>query len=96
MKKHSFYSLMMKNNKPQRVLHTGYSDGTYDYYKNSSTWFAIVPNIGLSVADAHTRKEAQQIATDRAGIVTQKLTERGEFFAARFNNAPIYNETEAI
>ena len=54
MKKIDFYSLIMKNGKPQRVLHNGYTDGTYYYYKNNSTWYAIVPNIGLSAAEVYS------------------------------------------
>lgn len=100
MKKHSFYSIIMKNHKPYRVLHNGYSDGTYYYYKNNfnsgAVWYAIAPNVGLSVAEGHTRKAAQQAATARGGLIAQKLAENGEKLAAQFINTPIYTETEAV
>ena len=59
MTKTSFYSVMFKDNKKQAILHSGYSDGTYYYYRaDSATWYAIHPLLGLSVASANTRKEA--------------------------------------
>lgn len=63
MTKTSFYSIMLKDKRKQAVLHHGYSDGTYYYFKaDSSTWYAIHPLIGLSVAWGYTRKEAAEKA----------------------------------
>ena len=72
MKKHEFYSMMLKDNKKQAVKHEGYTDGVYNYYKGASQWFAIVPAVGLSVCQAYTRKEAAA----QAHKLTQKVKER--------------------
>lgn len=59
MTKTSFYSVMVKDGKKQAVLHHGYSDGTYYYYKSEfDEWHAIHPLNGLSVGKGYTRKEA--------------------------------------
>lgn len=73
MIKTSFYSIMMKDNKKQAILHHGYSDGTYYYFKGEigGTWYAIHPLTGLSVANCYTRKEAQQKA--HSSYIQEKL-----------------------
>lgn len=44
------------------VAVNGYTDGGFGYYKLGSWWHAIERSYGLSVATAHTRKEACIIA----------------------------------
>ena len=73
MKKYTFYSLMYKDNRTQAVEHEGYTDGVYNYYKNFSTWYAISPAVGLSVAMAPTRKEAATMAHKLTEKVKDKL-----------------------
>ena len=73
MKKLEFYSMMYKNGKKQAVKHEGYTDGTYNYYKNFSTWHAIAPAVGLSIIAANTRKEAQKQAQQLNAKVKERL-----------------------
>lgn len=65
MKKCKFYSLIMgEEHQPIAKEWNGYTDTYFNYYKNEvGQWFAIEPSIGLSVAQANTRKEAQHKAT---------------------------------
>lgn len=54
MKKTTFYSLCggsAYGGGIKRVPHNGYTDGTYNYYKNGSRWYAIVPENGISAAE---------------------------------------------
>lgn len=63
MKKIEFYTLINNGNGPEPVKVSGYTDGNFNYYKNAfGVWCAIFPSHGVSVADARTRKEVQQIA----------------------------------
>lgn len=55
MKKACFYSLHHGN---KAVLHDGYTDGRFWYYKHGNTWFAIYPESGTAVAAEGTRKAA--------------------------------------
>lgn len=84
MKKHEFYSMMYKDGKRQAVKQEGYTDGVYNYYKSFSTWWAICPAVGLSVATAPTRKEAAAQAhklTAQVGERLQNMTAAIEEFA---------------
>lgn len=63
MKKCEFYSVHKENGKKIAKLHSGYTDGTYNYYKDGSTWCAIVPDTGLAaVNDKTTRSDTAQRA----------------------------------
>ena len=63
MKKKSFFSIHRPDHNPtQAVLHEGYTDGRFNYYKGCAGWVAVCPEIGLSVANAKTRKECVEIA----------------------------------
>ena len=65
MKKHTFYSLFHGNNeKPIAKKWDGYTDGTYNYYKNEfGKWYAIEPTTGMSVINyRNTRKECSDAA----------------------------------
>ena len=56
MKKIEFYT-RIGNNKNGVELVNGYTDGKYNYYKKYNTWYAIVPNCGLSFEYGYTKKE---------------------------------------
>ena len=58
---------------PEACKMTGYTDGIYRYYTTGAVWFAIHPVYGLSVADAPTRKAAQQKALELSGQVRRWL-----------------------
>lgn len=62
MKKINFYTL-----KAQGVESvSGYTDGTFNYYTSGGNsyngWAAILPDCGLSVCFANTRKKCAEIA----------------------------------
>ena len=82
MKKCTFYSQVLNNNKIVAQLQNGYSDGYFNYYchtynNGSKTWFAIEPSTGLSITTGNTRKEAQQKATtpEMFKRVNEKITQ---------------------
>lgn len=64
MVKTSFYSMVRNNGKNVAVLKTGYSDGTYYYYKSDvgRHWWAIHPLCGQCVTSGKTLKEAATAA----------------------------------
>lgn len=64
MKKEAFYTLTRDPaaGSVKAILRSGYTDGAFNYYKMGSKWFAIVPDYGLALATAYTRKEAARIA----------------------------------
>lgn len=75
MKKCKFYSVIAgANGAPVAKLWEGWTDIYFNYYKNEfGQWFAIEPSTGLSVTQAHTRKEAQKRAT--APEILRKINE---------------------
>lgn len=89
MKKHSFYSMIRRDHKSVAVLHHGYSDGTFYYYKNYNTWYAIHPLIGLSVTYGYTRKECAEKAhaPELFKKIIEITNERGEQLTADFEKA---------
>ena len=65
MKKHTFYSLLMNGYKKEYAQKwNGYTDGTFNYYKNEfGYWYAIEPTTGMSVINYRsTRKECENAA----------------------------------
>ena len=93
MKKIQFYSLMKKDNTTTAVLHNGYTDGVYNYYKSDycGIWYAILPVNGIAFAQGYTRKEAA--ANAHAPETKKKLTaylstnNNGPALAVKFDNA---------
>lgn len=87
MKKCEFYSVHLEKGKKIAKLHSGYTDGTYNYYKAGFTWCAIVPDTGLAaVNDKTTRSDTAQrahsieIADRIARIPAERIAEwRSEF-----------------
>ena len=83
MKKCEFYSVHIEKGKKFVKLHSGYTDGAYNYYKTGFTWCAIVPDTGLAaVNDKTTMSDTAQRAhsieiTDRiARIPAERIAER--------------------
>ena len=76
MEKCSFYSMMEKNHNEVAVLHDGYTDGAFYYYKSGVWWAAIEPKTGRSVSFERSRKMAADVANS-----SQKLKALDEFKA---------------
>lgn len=89
MEKVKFYSIMHTNGKTAAVLHDGYFDGYYFYYKNSAgDWWCIDPPSGLAVTCQNSRKAARDFAMRPAILkqvndrVTPEMIQR--FFDLKF------------
>lgn len=87
MKKTTFYSVMMQKGGPAAVLHNGYTDGTYQYYKNGVQWCAILPGVGLAVCFEYTRKACAENAhgAGTAERIAAAMERSGDEMRARFN-----------
>ena len=83
MKKTCFYSLHQGN---KAILHDGYTDSNFWYYKHGRTWFAIYPETGTAVAIEPTRKAATQKAHARLESVVKFYSNHPEWVEA-FNTA---------
>lgn len=91
MRKISFYSLHHGN---KAILHDGYADNHFWYYKAGSRWFAIYPESGTAVAIERTRKAACERAEARLEQVALFYNTHSELIDA-FNTAfrkAIFNE----
>lgn len=92
MKKTNFYSMVREDGAAVARLHEGYTDGTYNYYKKDSAWFAIHPANGLSICQEYTRKEAAEKAhaphmVERIAAAVERQPEAAERFAAAIEAA---------
>lgn len=92
MRKHKFYSMVRENGAVIAKLHEGYTDGTYNYYRKGSTWFAIHPLNGLSICTGSTRKEAAEFAhtprmVNLIAAALERQTATAEKFAALVEKA---------
>lgn len=92
MKKTNFYSMVRENGAAVARLHEGYTDGTYNYYKKDSAWFAIHPANGLSICTTNTRKAAAEAAheprmLERIAAAVERQPEAAERFAAAIEKA---------
>ena len=92
MKKTNFYSMVREDGAAVARLHAGYTDGTYNYYKKDSTWFAIHPVNGLSICQEYTRKAAAEKAheprmLERIAAAVERQPEAAERFAAAVEEA---------
>lgn len=65
MKKIKFYSLVFEKYQTVAKLQIGWTDGNFNYYRDSYGWYAIVPNIGLSLCWGNTRKECEERANSK-------------------------------
>ena len=70
MRKLKFYTMVRQENEYIAMLQDGYTDGTYNYYKKGTAWYAIHPDNGLSINWASTRKAAAE------GAHSPKIVER--------------------
>ena len=87
MKKLQFYSMVREDNDYIAKLQNGYTDGTYNYYKKGTAWYAIHPDNGLSIKWASTRKAAAEAAheprmVERIEAAVERQPEAAERFAA--------------
>lgn len=92
MKKITFYSMVRENGAVIAKPHNGYTDGTYNYYRNGSTWFTIHPSNGLSICTDYTRKGAAEKAHEPAMVqriasALERLQASTEKFAALVEKA---------
>ena len=92
MRKLKFYSMVREGNDYIAKLQDGYTDGTYNYYKKGTAWYAIHPDNGLSIKWASTRKAAAEAAhdpkiTERIAAAIQRRPEAAADFAAAIKAA---------
>lgn len=92
MKKQKFYSMVREDGAIIAKLHEGYTDGTYNYYRKGSIWFAIYPANGLSICTGNTRKAAAETAhtprmAERITAALKWQPEKAEQFAALVEEA---------
>ena len=62
MKKHSFFTLCRTRTGIEAMLVSGYTDGTFHYYRGTEKWHAVHPETGLSVCTASSRVAAASMA----------------------------------
>ena len=90
MKKCSFYTRKIKagikGDIVQRV--DGWTDGTYNYYKNLNLWYCIVPEVGIAAATGYSRKDvvAQVFDHDIADKIAAIMDRDGEKLKEKFNS----------
>ena len=84
MKKCSFYTCKTKG--IERV--NGWTDGTYNYYKDGSIWFCIVPEVGLAAARGSSKKDvvAQVYDHDIVAKIALIMDRDGEKLKEKFNS----------
>ena len=73
------------------VLVTGYTDGTFFYYRNADRkeWYAVIMMCGLSIARGRTRAEVQERAyePDRLAFVKEEIKKRGDELVHAYTEA---------
>ena len=77
MKKLQFYTRYMIDGSAIALLVRGYTDGTYNYYKNDyGTWCAIHPLSGLAIPNSYgrTRKNAVTMAHNYTETINKNIT----------------------
>ena len=62
----------------QAIAVNGYTDGAFNYYKMGRVWFAIVPEYGISLVMAGTRKEAAILAFNQLDELQECTRTNGE------------------
>lgn len=80
MTKTRFYTLRRTNTTGsiQAIAVNGYTDGAFNYYKMGRIWYAIVPEYGISLLMAGTRKEAARLAFNRLDELQEFARINGE------------------
>ena len=77
MKKIEFYTRLMKNGVAVAEKVTGYTDGSYNYYKQAyGTWCAVHPFSGLAIPTSYgeTRKNAVAMAHAYTEVIARNIT----------------------
>lgn len=89
MKKCSFYTRKNKTGRTGGIVErvNGWTDGTYNYYKDGSIWFCIVPDIGIAAATGYSRKDVvnQVYNPDIAAKIAAIMDRDGEKLKEKFN-----------
>ena len=84
MKKCSFYT-RKTGGIVERV--NGWTDGTYNYYRNGDMWFCIVPEVGIAAATGYSRKDV--VAQAYNPVIVDKIAaimdRDGEELKEKFN-----------
>lgn len=85
MKKCSFYT-RKTGGIVERV--NGWTDGTYNYYRNGDMWFCIVPDIGIAAAMGSSKKDvvAQVYSRDIVDKIAAIMDRDGEELKEKFNS----------
>lgn len=98
MKKCTFYTMHQIGGGTEAKLHTGYTDGKFNYYKAGSIWFAIDPQTGIAVCNNNTRASAGEIANgDKITKMLEEYRQKEEYgkLVEQFNEAVIEAENKA-
>lgn len=90
MKKCSFYTRKNKTGRTGGIVErvNGWTDGTYNYYKNGNKWFCIVPEVGLAAAMGYSRKDVMLQAYDHdiAAKIASIMDRDGATLREKFNS----------
>lgn len=89
MKKCSFYTRKIKAGISGGIVErvNGWTDGTYNYYKNCNLWYCIVPEVGIAAATSYSRKDVVTQAYDHdiADKIASIMDRDGEKLKEEFN-----------
>lgn len=87
MKKLYFYSIHKEEGPVEARLHYGYTDGTYNYYRYNSLWFAIHPETGVAVVTTNSRHGAVETAhsTEAVEGLNKWLEQSGDEWKRTFD-----------
>lgn len=88
MKKIEFYTMVTRDEKPRAESVKGYTDGTFNYYRDAdcATWHAVHPMVGLSVARGDTLHETVDASyePDRLKFINEEIDKRGAVLSANY------------
>ena len=90
MKKCEFYTMKRINRETVAVLVKGYTDGTYNYYRQENTWYIIDPNTGRLLYMANTLSKTRELAKDintANSVKYMKTTKEYEKWVKQFKEA---------
>lgn len=85
MKKCSFYT-RKTGGIVERV--DGWTDGTYNYYKDGDMWYCIVPEVGIAATTGYSRKDVVSQAYDHgiADKIAAIMDRDGEELKEKFSS----------
>lgn len=90
MEKCSFYTRKNKTGRTGGIVErvNGWTDGTYNYYKNGDLWFCIIPEVGLAAATGYSRKDVvdQAYNSDIVDKIAAIMDRDGEKLKEKFNS----------